>query len=1182
MSFNETAITNGVSISGSISPFNTYIKTENAGIYNLQFSAQVEKTDSGTDEIDIWLRKNGIDLIDTATKITLTNNNTKVVAAWNWFVQSATNDYYQIIWSSADTGMRLFAEASSSAHPGIPSVIATANRVDQFLSNTGSFNGDFNGSFTGSLQGTASFATSASFASNATSSSFATTSLTSSFANNFTVAGTLTAQTLNVQTITSSVIYSSGSNVFGNSLSNTQVLTGSVSITGSLAVNGTTATLGTGTINTVPKFTSTNIIGNSNITDNGTLITLNTGSYVNGNLGVGTTPNSAVNLIVEKNITGATLAYGIFSGGTIQSGVTNAARLIQTNAQTAAASFTISNIFHYFANQATFGLGSTVNAQTGFFVESTLTGAVNNYGFRGLIPSGTNRWNIYMDGTADNYLAGALGIGSTSLTGYSLRVSKSITGATTAFVIRQDGIVQSDVTSDVIGFRNDSNTAAAAFTLTNYTHFWARQGTIGLGSAITNQYGYRVDSNMTGATNDFGFYGDLAAASNIWNLYMNGTAANYLNGSLGIGSTSIGAKLQVNNAATVGTGASAMSAINPIIFVDNGNTANGSIVIKAHSVGAGNVVGALRFASSPDGVNYNWAGIEALSAASATVETLVFKISPSNSSAATSTEIMRIDANGLTIGTQTSVAGTELTIGGSYGRGAYLNGVIPSTVTSTARYINTVAQTAAASFTLTNLQHYFAEQVTFGAGSIVTNQFGFYVENNLTGATNNYGFYGNLATSGSRNWNLYMNGTAPNYLAGQLGIGKLPSTGTQLDVLGATILSGSLTVFTGSGIEFQVTNTGVRIGNAITDTHTVTGSINISGSITATNFTGSLFGTSSFAVTSSFVTASNVFGPFGSNSVISASFAVSASHAPNALTASFAISASQAISSSYATFALSASNAPGFTTNFSQSTAATTWSFNHNLNTRNPLVQVYSPTFAQIIPNEIVGIDAFTVEVRFDYAQAGYAVASNGGGLYVTGSTPRLVQTVAATTWSFQHNLGTKYPGYEVYDSNDNVIVPAGIRSVNINNAEIYFAFPTTGVAIANFSGISGSLDNAISSSYAATASYADTFTIDQTLIDYATVVSSINGSNTIFTQATGSYTSAFFKYTITSASNARSGEVISVWNGTSVRFTDTSTTDIGTTSAATSSVVISGGNVLFNVQTNTAGWRIKSLGTYL
>jgi hypothetical protein len=161
MSLNETDISNGVSVSGSTNPFNTYIKTQNAGVYDIQFSAQVEKTDSGTDEIVIWLRKNGTDLTDTATTITLSGNNAKQVAAWNWFVTSAANDYYQIIWTSADTGMRLLAETISATHPGIPSVIVTANRVDQFLSNTGSFSGSFTGQFTGSLFGTSSWATNA-------------------------------------------------------------------------------------------------------------------------------------------------------------------------------------------------------------------------------------------------------------------------------------------------------------------------------------------------------------------------------------------------------------------------------------------------------------------------------------------------------------------------------------------------------------------------------------------------------------------------------------------------------------------------------------------------------------------------------------------------------------------------------------------------------------------------------------------------------------------------------------------------------------------------------------------------------------------------------------------------------------------------------------------------------------
>ena len=43
---------------------------------------------------------------------------------------------------------------------------------------------------------------------------------------------------------------------------------------------------------------------------------------------------------------------------------------------------------------------------------SALTGATNNYGFYGAIASGTNRYNLYMSGTAQNYLGGDLKLGS--------------------------------------------------------------------------------------------------------------------------------------------------------------------------------------------------------------------------------------------------------------------------------------------------------------------------------------------------------------------------------------------------------------------------------------------------------------------------------------------------------------------------------------------------------------------------------------------------------------------------------------------------------------------------------------------------------------------------------------------------------------------------------------------------
>jgi len=99
-----------------------------------------------------------------------------------------------------------------------------------------------------------------------------------------TVTGQVVAQTLNVQQVTSSIVFSSGSNIFGNSLSNTQQFTGSVSVTGSLAINGTSAVTGTGTTNYLPKFTGASTIGNSLLSDNGTNIGLGIANPTAGRL----------------------------------------------------------------------------------------------------------------------------------------------------------------------------------------------------------------------------------------------------------------------------------------------------------------------------------------------------------------------------------------------------------------------------------------------------------------------------------------------------------------------------------------------------------------------------------------------------------------------------------------------------------------------------------------------------------------------------------------------------------------------------------------------------------------------------------------------------------------------------------------------------------------------------------
>lgn len=143
---------------------------------------------------------------------------------------------------------------------------------------------------------------------------------------------------------------------------------------------------------------------------------------------------------------------------------------------------------------------------------------------------------------------GGLGIGTSTLTSNNLRIAKNITGAVNAYSVYQNGSIQSDVTTISAGYYNELNTQATAFTLSTYAHYYATLGTLGSGSAITNQYAFYVSSGITSATNNYGFYSDIASGTNRWNIYINGTANNYINGNLLIGSTTdnaSGSKLQV-------------------------------------------------------------------------------------------------------------------------------------------------------------------------------------------------------------------------------------------------------------------------------------------------------------------------------------------------------------------------------------------------------------------------------------------------------------------------------------------------------------------------------------------------------------------------------------------------------------------------------------------------------------
>lgn len=119
---------------------------------------------------------------------------------------------------------------------------------------------------------------------------------------------------------------------------------------------------------------------------------------------------------ILTNITGGANRNGMSIGSQIQSDVTSNVIIYESFPMTQAAAFTLGDLYHFGAFQGTIGAGSSVTRQRGFFVSSNMIGATNNYAFQGQIPSGTGRWNAYMDGTANNYFAGNVQIGSATPT----------------------------------------------------------------------------------------------------------------------------------------------------------------------------------------------------------------------------------------------------------------------------------------------------------------------------------------------------------------------------------------------------------------------------------------------------------------------------------------------------------------------------------------------------------------------------------------------------------------------------------------------------------------------------------------------------------------------------------------------------------------------------------------------
>lgn len=112
------------------------IHVEYSGVYNVQFSAQVTNTQTQPHDLDIWIRKNGSDVANTASVASVVGTHGGqpgyMVMAANFFVPMEAGDYLEFWWAANSTSVELNylpAITTPFTSPGAPSFVVTLSFV---------------------------------------------------------------------------------------------------------------------------------------------------------------------------------------------------------------------------------------------------------------------------------------------------------------------------------------------------------------------------------------------------------------------------------------------------------------------------------------------------------------------------------------------------------------------------------------------------------------------------------------------------------------------------------------------------------------------------------------------------------------------------------------------------------------------------------------------------------------------------------------------------------------------------------------------------------------------------------------------------------------------------------------------------------------------------------------------
>jgi hypothetical protein len=149
ITYDTTDFSNGVSVASS-----SRVTVKNYGIYNFQTSIQFTNTDSQEHAVSVWFRKNGSDIVNSNTQLSIIARHGSIdgscVFAVNFYFELQANDYIEMMWSTTSTTVRLdyLAAQTTPTRPATPSVIATMQYVAPSASTNVYISAQTNGSAT--------------------------------------------------------------------------------------------------------------------------------------------------------------------------------------------------------------------------------------------------------------------------------------------------------------------------------------------------------------------------------------------------------------------------------------------------------------------------------------------------------------------------------------------------------------------------------------------------------------------------------------------------------------------------------------------------------------------------------------------------------------------------------------------------------------------------------------------------------------------------------------------------------------------------------------------------------------------------------------------------------------------------------------------------------------------------